>query len=582
MKYLKVSIYGLSALLIILLATALRLVLIALGWPLTNSDEGTIGMMALHIAYRGEHPIFFYGQNYMGAWEAYLGAAIFHLIGPSLFSLRLGLVLMFVVFLVCIYVLTSLLYSKPMALITLVLLGGGSSFVMARELSAIGGYSETLMFGAFVFLCAAWLALSYRPGLSWRQNRWRYVAYLAWGLAAGLALWSDLLVAPMVLMSSLLILCFCWRELLRVVGALCMLVGLLVGAYPLIRYNLHAAPHQDSLSTLRGLQGNGLHHTLPVILAELKGTFQISIPMVTGNPFCPVTELSFIGPTSPHTLQCTLIHSTWSLGYVLLLAASVIMTAWAVWRSWRGSRHAFASDASEATLAEHNAFVRHTGGLLLLISALITLYLYASSAATLDWPGIHARYLLGMLIATPAVIWPLWQGASAINRVATNPESLAGVRFTAPGRVRFGQFACRLVLALGMLLMVLGSVLAFTEVPSVQAQNQRDYALIDDLVQKGITHIYTDYWTCDKIAFMSSDRLTCVVVNGQLQSTYNRYKGYIRDVNADPHAAYAFPSNSSYAAPSGEHVAAVEDKSARTGIQYERFVIDGYVIYRPV
>jgi hypothetical protein len=411
-------------------------------------------------------------------------------------------------------------------------------------------------------------------------------------------------------MSGLLILCFCWRELLRVVGALCMLVGLLVGAYPLIRYNLHAAPHQDSLSTLRGLQGSGLHHTLPVILAELKGTFQISIPMVTGNPFCPVTELSFIGPTSPHTLQCTLIHSTWSLGYVLLLAASVIMTAWAVWRSWRGFRHAFASDASEATLAEHNAFVRHTGGLLLLISALITLYLYASSAATLDWPGIHARYLLGMLIATPAVIWPLWQGARALTGARTLPGR---GRFIAPTadlsalaatpdksgmgtinrplpndggrfgeRVNFGQFACKLVLALGMLLMVLGSVLAFTEVPGVQAQNQRDYALIDDLVQKGITHIYTDYWTCDKIAFMSSDRLTCVVVNGQLQSTYNRYKGYIRDVNADPHAAYAFPSNSSYAAPSGEHVAAVEDKSARTGIQYERFVIDGYVIYRPV
>ena len=34
--------------------------------------------MALHIAYRGEHPFLFYGQNYMGALEAYIGALLFH------------------------------------------------------------------------------------------------------------------------------------------------------------------------------------------------------------------------------------------------------------------------------------------------------------------------------------------------------------------------------------------------------------------------------------------------------------------------------------------------------------------------
>jgi hypothetical protein len=130
--------------------------------------------------------------------------------------------------------------------------------------------------------------------------------------------------------------------------------------------------------------------------------------------------------------------------------------------------------------------------------------------------------------------------------------------------------------------MVLGGLLAFNEVPGVQAHNQHDYDLIEDLAHLNITHIYTDYWTCDKIAFMSNDSLTCVVVDGSLLPTYNRYRGYIPAVTSDPHAAYAFPSDSSYAAPTGQHVSYVENKSASMGIKYERFVLDGYVVYRPL
>src|SRR5260221_10493396 len=108
MKYLKIGIYGFLALAIIICAALFRLVLFAEGWPLVNSDEATMGIMARHIAYNGEHPIFFYGQNYMGALEAYLGAALFHLFGPSLFSLRLGLLILFILFLVSTYLLASL------------------------------------------------------------------------------------------------------------------------------------------------------------------------------------------------------------------------------------------------------------------------------------------------------------------------------------------------------------------------------------------------------------------------------------------------------------------------------------------
>lgn len=61
---------------------------------------------------KGEHPLFFYGQNYMGAIEAYLGAAAFRLFGVSVFSLRLGTTLLFTFFLICMYFLVGMLFNK--------------------------------------------------------------------------------------------------------------------------------------------------------------------------------------------------------------------------------------------------------------------------------------------------------------------------------------------------------------------------------------------------------------------------------------------------------------------------------------
>src|ERR1700693_1780422 len=109
-KQLKIGTYGICAFLIIALATLLRIVLIAWGWPHSNADVDTMGIMAMHIASKGEHPIFFYGQNYMGTLEAYLGVAFFRLFGISVFSLRLLTVLVFLFFFFIMYLLSRFLY----------------------------------------------------------------------------------------------------------------------------------------------------------------------------------------------------------------------------------------------------------------------------------------------------------------------------------------------------------------------------------------------------------------------------------------------------------------------------------------
>src|SRR5438046_1229501 len=171
-----------------------------------------MGLEAMHIAFRHESPIFLYGQNYMGTIEAYLGAALFRLFGTSLFNLRLGMLILYALFLLSLYLLTSLIYSKKLALISLVFLCVGARNILIPEIRAVGGAEETLLFGTLLLLFASWLALTAGAEmLPWRR-RWRMVAYAGWGIAAGLGLWSHLLVAPSILSSGLILLLFCWRD----------------------------------------------------------------------------------------------------------------------------------------------------------------------------------------------------------------------------------------------------------------------------------------------------------------------------------------------------------------------------------
>src|SRR5260370_3269290 len=108
------------------IATLARFFLIYFNWPVTNSDEANMGLVAFHIAYQGDHPTFFYGLPYMGPLEGYIAAPLFRMFGASLFTLRLWLLPLFAAFLVCMFYLLLLLYRENFALAILALLRPGS------------------------------------------------------------------------------------------------------------------------------------------------------------------------------------------------------------------------------------------------------------------------------------------------------------------------------------------------------------------------------------------------------------------------------------------------------------------------
>src|SRR5258706_407212 len=131
-KYIKTNAAAMLAAILIALAAGVRLTLAGLGWPLINADEGTVAIAARHIAYNG--------------------AALFHIFGPSLFTLRLGLVVVYALLMFVMYLITKTLFSQSVALVTLGVMVLGSSFHLRYQLHAYGGYPEMLLLSALLFL----------------------------------------------------------------------------------------------------------------------------------------------------------------------------------------------------------------------------------------------------------------------------------------------------------------------------------------------------------------------------------------------------------------------------------------------
>jgi hypothetical protein len=336
--------------------------------------------------------------------------------------------------------------------------------------------------------------------------------------------------------------------------------GLALGAMPLIIYNLHAAPGQGSLTVLWNLQHGGrnqIHSTLLMLLHALQNTTLISISMITGNPWCPVNEVPVLqDPSSAPSSTCTLVHAAWGSGYMLLLVCALVLALWSGWMAWRRAR----TQPQDLVLRRELACC--WARIFLLISVLLVLYEYVTSNAPATWPGVEARYLVGLWVAWPVVLWPLWRLASP-----------AFSRLKLVGRV--GKVAGGVLLAGLLGVYVLGSVMTFADIPRAQHDYQQYAALANNLANMHITHIYTDYWTCDKLAFVSQERVICGIIDSHLKPSHDRVPNYYQIVHADPASAYVFPAHS-------DQRPIVFNLIKKHLSGYWRYAFDGYVVYQPV
>lgn len=544
---------------IVALATLARFLLIFFNWPTTNSDEGNMGLLALHVAFQVDHPTFFYGSNFMGPLEGYIAAPLFHIFGVSLFTLRLGLLPLFAAFLICMYYLTRLLYTEKFALAIVILLSLGSYAIIYLQIKAFGEYPETELFSALIPLLAAWLALtSYTlRGEVLRSNHKRVMIYGFLGLIVGLALWVDFLILPIVATAGLLLLLFCYRELLSRAG-LSLLLGVIVGAFPLILYNFKAPLNQNSLITLLSIQQDGAKEIVAQHLTWLHhivGTVMISLPSISGaNPDCPLTAYPLYGSPNASTFPCIAFHGIWGAGYLILLTVATFCAVRAVWQS----RHNFFSQ--QENFEKRQFLINQCCRLMLLVSVILTLASYLSSPKSAVPPVISYRYLLYALIAAPALLWPLWNGLWSENIQSSKKLNMS------------------ILLRGGLLLLIFltfmsGTVRTFANIPATQAAYKQEGTLVQDLLKIGATRIYSEYWTCNHLIFRSREQIICSVLDDQLQPGFDRYMPYRSIVRAAPHPTYIFP-------PGSKSADILKHQMQSTSTHYREYTFEGYLVYQ--
>jgi hypothetical protein len=112
-------------------------------------------------------------------------------------------------------------------------------------------------------------------------------------------------------------------------------------------------------------------------------------------------------------------------------------------------------------------------------------------------------------------------------------------------------------------------------IPSIDDFNRRDDALVHDLSHLGVSHIYSGYWTCNRLIFHTQERIICSAVEANLQPGLNRYEPYHTLVSADPQSVYVFP------AADVDFTRAFTQKTVQSGQHYRQLNLDGFVVYLP-
>ncbi|HTI14174.1 MAG TPA: hypothetical protein VL461_06325 [Dictyobacter sp.] len=567
------SFAALCSCLLVLLAIGVRLFMILNHWPPTNSDEAAVGLMSLHISQGRDFPFFMYGQAELGALEAYIGAGLFLIFGPSITVLRLGLLFLFFLFLVVLYYLTRRLYTRGLAMVTLFLMSFGTIESISRSIPATLGHAETPLFCAIIVLLSVYIALHsitpYRE-MSASQRRKCLILYVLWGLMSGLALWNDELAGAFILVSALFICVFALKTL-RVTTIVSLLLALGIGLLPLIMHDvlfndgqamLSNGQHSLSVVNLLGVSTQ----TIP-LWQRLEEGVMVALPLATGASGICYIQPPDAWPVSLHSsayvLQCTAAHSVWGFFFIIIWLLAVILAVRQLYQLIKASRRQ--GDIPDIALTQET--VIQGARLMLLIGAAFAWLIFSSSMQVVGvaW---STRYLISMIVATPAVLWPLW-------------SLITAKRDWLPAK-RGVQILCSILLLTFMLAEVKGTVRAYTQFPTgmplfldqdAMTNTQQEH-LANTLVSLHVQHMYTDYWTCNLMIFLSHEQVLCSVISYEnLDPGFNRYPPYASVVRQDPQSAYLLHIGS-------PQIAELNVKLAREKKKYQVKSFDGYLLYR--
>ncbi len=226
-----------------------------------TADEAIPGLMARHILLYGERPVFYWGQAYFGALEAYLLAALYGFAGFHPWLIFVPPFLASVALIPLVSAVADQLGGPPAGLLAAVPIAIPPA-VLARVLgSAGGGFALAVALQLSALLC------TFQALQSDRSSRWWTAAA---SLSVGLACWvwqpSILALPPL-----LIVLLFTRPALRRPRGLAVLLLPACLALVPMLMENVHTDWATISASAYKVRQQADLGYGLDYKLEELAG-----------------------------------------------------------------------------------------------------------------------------------------------------------------------------------------------------------------------------------------------------------------------------------------------------------------------
>lgn len=247
--------------LILLAALVVRIWLLQrAGWML-DGDEATMGLMARDIQ-DGERPIFFPGQAYMGAWQAYVAAPLFAIFGMSREAAKTVPLLASLGFIVTTALLGRRLYDARTGLLAAALAALPGVYLLSTTLRFSYPMIDVMALGNLLL----WIVV----GLAWRNDPPSTRAFITQvavlGLVAGFAFWMHSAIAFYAAPAAL-VLFLRWPRRSLFPGLPVALVGFVIGAAPVFQFaRLY---DYNTFDYLRGSDSDVVQRELPGVTRHL-------------------------------------------------------------------------------------------------------------------------------------------------------------------------------------------------------------------------------------------------------------------------------------------------------------------------
>jgi hypothetical protein len=207
----------------------LRVWLLARANWMLDGDEATMGIVGHDIQTRGERPIFFPGQAYMGAWQSYLSALTFTFFGMSREAAKLVPLLSSAAFIGTTMLLARRIYTPAVGLLAGLFAAIPSLYLISTTLRLSYPLIDVMAIGNVILLIA--IDSTYRDDVPRDFVR----RCLAIGLLAGFGFWLHSAIA-MYLVPAGLVMLLRWPRRALTIAAPAGALGFVVGAVPVLHF----------------------------------------------------------------------------------------------------------------------------------------------------------------------------------------------------------------------------------------------------------------------------------------------------------------------------------------------------------